>query len=50
MVTIHDVARLAGVSIATVSHVLNKTKNVSPATEARVTAALAELHYVPKQL
>ena len=47
MVTIHDVARLAGVSIATVSHVLNKTKNVSPATEARVTAALAELHYVP---
>lgn len=47
MVTIHDVARLAGVSIATVSHVLNKSKHVSPATEAKVTAALTELHYVP---
>lgn len=47
MVTIHDVARLAGVSIATVSHVLNKSKHVSPTTEAKVTAALTELHYVP---
>lgn len=47
MVTIHDVAALSGVSIATVSNVINKTKNVSPKTEAKVRNAMKELNYVP---
>ncbi len=47
MVTIHEVAALAGVSIATVSNVINKTKKVAPSTEAKVRAALQELNYVP---
>ncbi len=47
MVTIHDVAKLAGVSIATVSHVLNGTKKVSAKTEEKVKKALSDLNYVP---
>lgn len=45
MSTIKDVAREAGVSIATVSFVINGTKHVSPQTEARVHKAIAELNY-----
>lgn len=45
MPTMQDVATLAGVSIATVSFVVNNTKNVAPATRDRVTAAMAELGY-----
>lgn len=44
-VSITDVAQRAGVSIATVSHVLNSTKAVSPKTRAKVEAAVAELGY-----
>ena len=40
-----DVAKLAGVSTATVSHVLNKTRNVEPDTSARVQLAIHELGY-----
>lgn len=47
MITIHEVAARAGVSIATVSNVINKTKKVSPATESKVRTAMAELNYVP---
>lgn len=47
MVTIHDVAARSGVSIATVSNVINKTKKVSPETESRVREAMKELNYVP---
>lgn len=47
MATIRDVARLAEVSTATVSHVLNKTRNVNPDTQARVEAAIEELDYRP---
>lgn len=47
MVTIHDVARLAGVSIATVSNVLNKVDKVKPETIQRVMTAVRELNYVP---
>jgi LacI family transcriptional regulator len=43
--TIRDVARLAGVSISTVSHVLNETRPVEPATRERVVAAIAETGY-----
>ena len=46
-VTIDDVAELAGVSIATVSRVLNNTGKVAPQTAERVHAAVAELDYVP---
>lgn len=45
MTTMHDVAQRAGVSIATVSHVLNKTRPVSDATADRVRTAVSELGY-----
>jgi len=45
--TLHDVARLAGVSIKTVSNVVNEHPNVRPQTRQRVQAAIAELDYQP---
>ena len=45
MVTIHDVARRAGVSISTVSNVINKNKFVSADLARRVNAAVEELKY-----
>lgn len=42
-----DIARAAGVSITTVSHVVNQTRPVAPDTEKAVHAAMAELGYVP---
>jgi DNA-binding LacI/PurR family transcriptional regulator len=47
-VTIYEVADHAGVSISTVSNVLNKPDRVSPATRERVLAAVDELGFVPK--
>ncbi len=44
-----DVARLAGVSLATVSRVLNQTKFVDPELEERVLQAIRELDYEPDQ-
>lgn len=49
-VTIRDVARRAGVSIATVSYVLNANAPISEATRARVLAAAAELGYRPSAI
>lgn len=49
-VTILDVARRAGVSTATVSHVLNKTRFVSDELAQRVACAVRELGYYPNQL
>jgi DNA-binding LacI/PurR family transcriptional regulator len=46
-VTLHDVARAAGVSIKTVSEVVNRSTRVAPHTRARVEAAVAELGYQP---
>lgn len=43
--TIEDVARRAGVSIATVSRVLNGTANVSPKTEKKVRDAVKACNY-----
>ena len=43
---IRDVADLAGVSVATVSNVLNRPALVSPTTRAKVQAAITELGYV----
>ena len=45
--TIIDVAHTAGVSIKTVSRVLNRERNVSPETRAHVLAAAASLNYTP---
>ena len=50
MVTIRDVARLAGVSPITVSRVINHRDHVSPTTRARVEKAIAELAYIPNAL
>ena len=47
MATIKDVARLAGVSTTTVSHVINKTRFVAETTQERVQAAVKELNYAP---
>lgn len=46
-ITIKDVARLAGVSIKTVSRVLNKERNVSDDTRKAVETAVAELNFHP---
>ncbi len=50
MVTIKDVARLANVSIATVSRVVNNYAHVRPAVREAVTKAIAELGYRPNGL
>lgn len=50
MSTIKDVARLAGVSYTTVSHVLNQTRPVSDQARERVLHAVQELAYVPSAL
>ncbi|MBX6390706.1 MAG: LacI family DNA-binding transcriptional regulator, partial [Frankia sp.] len=47
--TIYDVAGLAGVSISTVSHTLNRPHRVNPATRQRVLDAIDALGYVPKE-
>lgn len=44
---IKDVARMAGVSISTVSNALSGRKNVSPEKHAAVMAAVQQLGYVP---
>lgn len=44
-ISIKDVAAKAGVSTATVSHVLNETRKISPATRKRVLAAVDALGY-----
>jgi len=49
-VTIEDVARHAGVSIATVSRVVSGSANVSPATTAKVQAAIHVLGYKPNPI
>ncbi len=45
MANIKDVAKKAGVSIATVSHVINKTRFVSDETQLKVETAMKELNY-----
>lgn len=48
-VTIHDVARHAGVSPMTVSRVINSETKVREDTRARVVASLKALRYAPNQ-
>jgi LacI family transcriptional regulator len=50
MTTIREVAESAGVSYATVSHVINNTRLVSPETRERVLAAMDALNYRPNAL
>ncbi|MGW7379800.1 LacI family DNA-binding transcriptional regulator [Streptomyces sp. NPDC054794] len=50
MPTMADVARSAGVSVATVSHVLNGTRPVLPHTRQAVLDAIDELGYTPNTL
>ena len=47
MATLHDVARAAGVSIATVSATINNSAYVSPELQERVRRAIRELGYHP---
>lgn len=50
MVGMRDVARKAGVSLSTVSLVVNGTGYVSDAMRTRVEAAMRELDYIPNEL
>lgn len=47
MATIYEVSKLAGVSLATVSRVMNGNSKVRPATKEKVLAAIKELDYRP---
>lgn len=48
--TIYDIARIAGVSTATVSKVFNKTGNISEKTRRRIMEICEELDYQPNVL
>lgn len=50
MVTIKDVARLSGVSISTVSRVINDSKPVSPEVRKRVLKVVEEVGYKPNDV
>ena len=50
MATIQDVATQAGVSVATVSRVINESPRVSPDARARVLEAIGRLDYRPNLL
>jgi LacI family transcriptional regulator len=50
VVTMEDVAKIAGVSTSTVSHVLNGTRKVSPDTVQAVQGAIQQLGYIPNTL
>ena len=45
--TIQDIAKLCGVSVSTVSRVLNDRPDVSPAVREVVLEAVRESNYVP---
>lgn len=45
MATMSEVARMAGVSITTVSHVINQTRKVAPTTEEQVRHAMTATGY-----
>jgi LacI family transcriptional regulator len=49
-ITIHDVAEKAGVSIATVSRVINNNYPVKDETRKKIEKAIEELGYVPNEI
>ena len=50
MATIYEVSELAGVSLATVSRVMNKSSKVSEKSTKKVLDAMAELNYRPNSI
>ncbi len=50
MATIYEVSKLAGVSLATVSRVMNNNANVTDITRKKVMSAMAELGYRPNSI
>ncbi len=50
MATMKDIAKLAGVSTSTVSHVINQTRYVSEEISERVNNAARQLNYAPSAL
>lgn len=50
MATIYDVCREAGVSMATVSRVINGSERVRPSTREKVLAVMDQLGYKPSQI
>jgi LacI family transcriptional regulator len=50
MATIRDVSKLAGVSVATVSRVLNKSGYVNKETEETVLGVMKTLDYIPSEM
>ncbi|GAB1489363.1 MAG TPA: LacI family DNA-binding transcriptional regulator [Opitutaceae bacterium] len=50
MVSLTDVAKLAGISIATVSRAISHPEKLAPETLTRVKAAMAELNYRPNRV
>ena len=50
MATIYEVSKLVGVSVATVSRVINGSARVSDKTRDKVHAAMAELNYRPNSV
>ncbi len=49
MSTIYDVAKKAGVSVGTVSNVINNRGNVNPKLRKRVEEAMQRINYVPNK-
>lgn len=47
MATMKDIAKRAGVSVATVSYCINNTKSVKSSTRDRIMEAIEELNYIP---
>ena len=50
MASIHDIAKRAGVSISTVSRVMNRSANVEEDKASRVLEAMEHFDYMPSQL
>lgn len=50
MVGMRDVAKAAGVSLSTVSLVVNNTGYVSADMRAKVESAMRQLNYIPNEL
>lgn len=50
MVTIKEIAQMCGVSIATVSNILNGKPNASDATRQKVLKAVKEMNYTPNSI
>ena len=46
--SIDEIAKLAGVSLASVSRVINSKGGVNPETAVKIRAIMKEMEYVPK--